>query len=526
MPGYEEGGYGGFPGMSGGQQNTNALSNIASGVSRPDSFSSVGAVKALLYADTVSVVHFNLNRIDYEGLSSYLDELVDKGAGSIQSDDKYRVELREYQKKQLKSSFKRLLSTIQNATVKLLFKNKIDEYYVISYANSDSQIMGATIVAIPTEGLKDAEIKSALDSFAKEEKPITIFERYGFIIGVIKHDAEKPLDVSAIDARYKSKLAQSQVSAYGSYSSQPNGNRNASGSGSFGGSNSNAAQTLKDYAKEISDAQDRNRAESRREVLPRVRNRFENPATEKESEAYARGLALADGAAIAYVATKPENLLSAFNSDSDDSASSPFAGLGLKSAPKNSDDSFDDNDVVGSLKDTVQKGIPSSDLSYVSIAISLVGSPRLVAFLGYKNEGDATNNAKAIDAVLKASKLIAQSGVQKAIQESGLDASKINLNPIVNAVFDGLAPKVSGSDVALVLDLEPIKANAAVLVPLLGGVETKSSQEMESDTIDWSLGDKEKTDKSDRSDDDSDDLFDDEKQDKNDNSEDEDDPFA
>ena len=52
-----------------------------------------------------------------------------------------------------------------------------------------------------------------------------------------------------------------------------------------------------------------------------------------------------------------------------------------------------------------------------------------------------------------------------------------------------LINETENADLAVVLNLEPIKTNAALFMPLLGGVETKSQQEMESDTIDWSLGD-------------------------------------
>ena len=130
--------------------------------------------------------------------------------------------------------------------------------------------------------------------------------------------------------------------------------------------------------------------------------------------------------------------------------------------------------------------------------------------------------------------------IQDQIAKSSADGKNVDLSPVINTVFDGLKPRVSNADVAVVLDLEPIKANAALFMPLLGGVETKSQQEMESDTIDWSLGENAGTD-DENADVDEDDLFDDDadvdaddgevedsadEQDSEEEEDEEDDPFA
>ena len=537
----------GYPGAMGGNQQTAALSNIGSGVTRPSGFSSVGAVQALLYGDAVSVVHFNFGKIDYEGLSAFVDELVDKGAGSVRSDDKYRVDLREYQKKQLKSSFKNFLSVVQNAIVKNMFQNNLDEIYLITYVSDDNKVLGSSILAFPTAGLSDADVKAAINSISEDLdfEPYSVFVRYGFIIAVIEHDAAKPFDSSEIDARYQAKNLQSQNRAYGSYSAS--GRNGASGGmndgygatpsplgGSGMGANDRSSQSamLRDYQNEIQEARERNRTESRRETLPRIRNRFAKPATEEESAPFMRGLSLADGAAISLVAKDVGELTSLLDSvtGSDQGAPSPFAGLGAGKSAKKSSES---DDTIASIKEAFDEQSVESDVKSLTLALSLVGSPRVVAFLGFDDEEAAKKGAKSLETALKVVRPIVVAAVQEQIAQSNADAKNVDLSPIINAVFDELAPRVSNADLAVVLNLEPIKTNAALFMPLLGGVETKSQQEMESDTIDWSLGENGAND-ADDADVGEDDLFDDDSSvddaddssDEGEEEEEEDDPFA
>ena len=527
---------GGSPMDAQGNQRVATITNLASGISRPDNYSSINSVQALIYADTAVVLHFNFGKIDYEGLSAFVDEVVDKGAGSVRSDDKYRVQLREYQKTELKSSFKTFLSTLQNGIVKNFFKNNIDEVYFIEYVSSDNNVLGARIMAIPTDGLSDADVKSTIDALEERFDPITIFVRYGFIIAVIEHDSEVPLDTSEIEALYESKLLQSQNRAYGAYSA-PSGNNNngygatngfgnslspSSGTSMNGGAN-NMSQELRKLENQISEAKEKNKSESRRNVLPRIRNRFAKPASESDAAKFMRGLKFSDGAAIAIVFRNREGMSSLLSeAGSDQFASSPFAGLGLgkKSSSK---DGFEPNEVLDSFKETLDEHDPDADASCITVSISLVGSPRIITFMGFANENEAKNCEKSVNLLLVAFKPMVLKYIQDALANTDSNSDKVDLSPLVNAIFDGLKPRVSGSDVAVVLDLEPIKTHAAAFMPLLGGVETKSQQEMESETIDWSLGKNNDA----KASEDSDDLFDDEEEtEKQDDSSESDDPFG
>lgn len=509
----------GYPGAQGNQQGS-SLSNIGSGITRPASFSSVGAVRALLYGDAVSVVHVNYGKIDYEGLTAFFDEVVDKGAGSVRSDDKYRVDLREYQKTRLKSSFKSFLGVVQNAIVKKLFQNHIDEVYFISYGSDKDDVLGATIAAIPTAGLSEAEVKAAIDSISDSFQPYSIFVRYGFIVAVVKHDAAKPLDTSEIDARFQAKILQSQNKSYGSYSASGAGASNGYNAGSGSGMSSPGSSSmgatgrnsqdglLRDYQTEIQEATEKNRAESRRSTLPRIRNRFAKPASEEESAPFMQGLQLGDGVALSVVVKDMGELSSLLEltNDSDQNVASPFAGLGVSKPTKTQSDS---EGTFSSIREAFDEQDADGNVKSMTIALSLVGTPRLIAFLGFENENEAQNGAKSIEAALKLVKPIVVAAIQEQITKSSAGGQAVDLSPMLNAVFDELKPRVSNADLALVLNFEPIKSNAPLFMPLLGGVETKSAKEMESETIDWNLGKGEENSAS--SDDvDESDLFDDE----------------
>ncbi|MBQ5789430.1 MAG: hypothetical protein IIW01_04000, partial [Thermoguttaceae bacterium] len=148
-PGYPSstppGGYG--PGANG--QDPNAMQNVPSGIKRSD-ISSVVPLQALLYSDVDAVFRFNFAKIDYVGLNDFFGEIVDKGVGSIQSSDSYRVKLRDHQKSELKASFREMLASLQNFATKNLFANKIDEIYVLEYNVDANDYTRA--VAIPTDG--------------------------------------------------------------------------------------------------------------------------------------------------------------------------------------------------------------------------------------------------------------------------------------------------------------------------------------------------------------------------------------
>ncbi|MBR2003379.1 MAG: hypothetical protein IJ991_04270, partial [Thermoguttaceae bacterium] len=158
-----------------GQQDPNALQNVPSGIKRSD-VSSVVPLQALLYSDVDEVYRVNLAKIDYVGLNDFFGEIVDKGVGSIQSDDSYRVKLRDYQKSELKSSFRAMLAALQNFATQNVFANKIDEVYLVNYAANGQD--ATTVVAVPTDGLSEADQKLALDKLETKLKPVTIFNRY------------------------------------------------------------------------------------------------------------------------------------------------------------------------------------------------------------------------------------------------------------------------------------------------------------------------------------------------------------
>jgi len=59
-----------------------------------------------------------------------------------------------------------------------------------------------------------------------------------------------------------------------------------------------------------------------------------------------------------------------------------------------------------------------------------------------------------------------------------------DLKPLIDVLFDALKPQTAGSKVAVVLDLNVFKENPTALLPLFGGVESKTADEQEADVWD------------------------------------------
>ena len=465
-----------------GQQDPNALQNVPSGIKRSD-VSSVVPLQALLYSDVDQVFRVNFAKIDYVGLNDFFGEIVDKGVGSIRSDDSYRVKLRDYQKSELKSSFRAILAALQNFATQQLFANKIDELYLVNYAVGGTD--ATTVVAVPTDGLSDADQKLALEKLEKQLKPITLFNRYGFIVAVVDHkNAVKP-NLQAIQAQFlaqaRTQLAQNGASSAANYA--------GSGSSAYG---SNGSQTIagvpndlnlpdglyRDYAAAVDEAQTNAKTESRKKVLPFVRRRFEKPAD--AGSPFFDALKQTDGTALALVvdadgvqAGLKNSAKKASQADVASVLSGSFAGSDADADEEKAFDleSFASQPAFDNFKTT-------------TVAASLVGSPKLAVIVAFDSPETAKKSADAADAALKLAKpLVAQQVV--AATKGNADA---DLTPLVDAVFDGLKPQTAGSKVAFVLDLDVLKQNATALLPLFGGVESKSAQEMESDEVDWDLG--------------------------------------
>lgn len=467
---------------SGAQQAQKGLVNIPSGIQRPGNYSSNNAVKALLYQDASSVLHVCLNKIDYESLSSFVNEIVDKGAGSVRSDDKYRVQLREFQKTDLQNSFQSLLSSLQSTITQSAFKKNIDEFYCVKYVSSDPKKMGCVILAIPTAGLSDAQVCDVMDLLGEQNYVLTIFKRYGFVIAVVSHDSAIPLDLDEIDAKYQERMEKSVEAEYGSYSAGSSSDSSNSQKNSF-------TAISEDYLNEVKAAQESNKTASRKEVLPRVRNRFSSPATEDEAKALSEGLQLGEGCAVTISVKNLDSIkdLLASSASSEASADLPFAGLGSASDDSSASSPLDLGSLskMLSLKDDSSATLPKCDA--ITVAISLVGSPKLALIQSFEQEDSAKSFSTAVDAALTLAKPMLLKTINEAV--ASLETTEpVDFTALVDDIFKDLKPQTSGNKVAVVLNLEPLKNNASLFMPLMGAVETKSEKEAESDEIDWSLG--------------------------------------
>lgn len=466
-----------------GQQDPNALQNVPSGIKRSD-VSSVVPLQALLYSDVDAVFRFNLAKIDYVGLNDFFGEIVDKGVGSIRSDDSYRVKLRDYQKSELKASFRALLTSLQDYATKNFFANKIDEVYVVEY-NIDADDY-TRVVAVPTDGLSDADQKLALEQLESLLKPISLFNRYGFIVAVLDHqNAVKP-DLQTIQAKFLAQ-AQAQLAQNGASSAASYAGSSGSGSQTIAGVPNalNLPESLyRDYAAAVEEAQTNAKTESRKKVLPYVRRRFEKPAD--AGSPFFDALKQTDGAALA-ISLNPDGLQTLTKADAKTKNTTDAATLLSGSFAGSKADAAKEKafDLENLASQSYVKGFKTA-----TVAASLVGSPKLAVIVAFDSPDAAKKSADAANAALTLAKPLA---AQQLIAATKGDA-EADLSPIVDAVFDGIKPQTAGSKVAFVLDLDILKQNATALVPLFGGVETKSAQEMESDDVDWNLGAEENAD--------------------------------
>ncbi len=479
------------------------LTTQGSGIARSDVSSAV-RVQALLYSDVVTVGRINLTKIDYAGLNDFVGAIVDKGVGAIQSNDEYRVKLREYQRSSIKSSFENMLRTAQSAVSQKFYQNKIDDIYLIDYKDE------TTIFAFPTDGLSEADQKTLIDAVADDAKPFAIFNRYGFVVAVVEHPNGKSVDVEALQAKYRLRAlamnAAQQNAGFGGAAPQlgasPSLGPGSAGSGSAQGNELGLPDAIfAEYQKELK-AAEKAQADSRKEVLPFVRRRFANPATAEEAAKFADALKQVDGAAFTYVgvdaAATIKRVENAGLGAQSDAAAEAEAEMIADSFSEDGDVVFDANDaesgaapfispgVVKSLFADAEGSYASSGLQTTTLAVSLVGSPRVVAILAFDKPESATAGAANIEKALETTKPLATAWAASLAQNE--NAEDLDLSPLVDGIFDGLKPQIVGSKVATTLDLDVLKERADVLLPLFGGVEAKSAEEMEADSIDWNLG--------------------------------------
>lgn len=477
--------------MAGSQQQSAGLTNRNSGIKRTEN--SLGRVQALLYPDAVNVLHANLVKIDYEGISAFVDEVVDQAGGTVQSSDQYRVDLREYQKSQVKSSFKALASTFQNALVKECFDKKIDEIYRITYQNGKDP--GCVIYAVPIDGLSAEDQNTALEALDSRFSPIATFKRFGFIIAVTDHDSAIKPDLENIQAKYLAKAEEAQKNVYGAYSVSGNrgnayGLTGASGINTMlgGAATQNANpqnQLLSEYLEEVEAAKKAARVESRSKALPFVRKRFSAPADSGDLTGLLEALTIGDGAFLTFATVGNADIEAQLSQDATDSdIASPFAGLG-SSAVQTGDK---EKDELSTAVLEVVKGNGSVNSQNVTIALSLVGTPKLLYVAKYSDADVAKDCADVFTGALAAVKTIVKDNVDKQIQESEIEEA-VDFTPVIDDIFNALRPEVKDSKVAVMIDLDVLKKNAAAFMPLLGGKEAKTAVELESESIDWSVAD-------------------------------------
>jgi len=466
---YPSSDYGGY-----GQQDPNALQNVPSGIKRSD-VSSVVPLQALLYGDVTAVARVNFAKVDYVGLNEFVETVVDKGVGSLKSGDRYRDQLRDWQKGDLKAAVKSFLVEAQNIATKKFFANKIDEAYVLVYDldGSDSTVA----LAFPTDGLSDADVKTLVDYIGswEENKPIATFNRFGFVVAVTTHRNAVRVNVKEIENGYRNRALTEGTQGQGAGNYGGAANYASSGYAGYGSQNANGLpeNLQREMTAEIKAAREDARTESIKKCGAAIKARFQKPA-EAGSPVF-DALKQTDGAALAIVL-----------------ASNDLSGLKEKLAPAKTE--TPESVLAGSFADaeTDAKETPAlvqfidkaSELEFIggfdtlTLAASLVGSPKLAVVAAFDSPEKAKASADAVNGALTAGKLTAPVLLAEQMKTSG------DLKPLIDVLFDALKPQTAGSKVAVVLDLNVFKENPTALLPLFGGVESKTADEQEADVWD------------------------------------------
>lgn len=466
-------GYGSSDPYGANGQNANALQNVPSGIKRSD-VSSVVPLQALLYGDVTAVARFNFAKVDYAGLNEFVETVVDKGVGSLKSGDRYRDQLRDWQKGDLKAAVKSFLVEAQNIASKTFFANKIDEAYVFVYDldGSDSTVA----LAFPTDGLSDADVKTLVDYIGSwEVKPIATFNRFGFVVAVMNHRNAAHVNVSEIKKGYQNRALTEGTQGQGAGNYGGAANYASSGYAGYGSQNANGLpdNLQREMDAEIKAAREDARTESIKKCGAAIKARFQKPA-EAGSPIF-DALKQTDGAAVAIVL-----------------ASNDLASHKEKLAPAKTETpesvlagSFADADADAKETPALVQFIDKADeleglagFQTLTLAASLVGSPKLAVVAAFDAPEKAQASADSLNAALTAGKLTAPVLLAQKAKTSG------DLKPLIDVVFDALKPQTAGSKVAVVLDLNVFKENPTALLPLFGGVESKTADEQEADVWD------------------------------------------
>ncbi|MBQ9128026.1 MAG: hypothetical protein IJY15_09750, partial [Thermoguttaceae bacterium] len=419
---YPSSDYGGY-----GQQDPNALQNVPSGIKRSD-VSSVVPLQALLYDDVTAVARFNFAKVDYVGLNEFAETVVDKGVGSLKSGDRYRDQLRDWQKGDLKAAVKSFLVEAQNIATKKFFANKIDEAYVLVYDldGSDSTVA----LAFPTDGLSDADVKTLVDYIGswEENKPIATFNRFGFVVAVTNHRNAVRVNVKEIEKGYQNRaLAEgTQGQGAGNYGAA---NYASSGYAGYGSQNANGLpdNLQREMDAEIKVARETARKDSIQKCGAAIKARFQKPA-EAGSPVF-NALKQTDGAAVAMVLASNDlaNLKEKLAPEKPKTPESILAG----SFADADSDAEEKTPAFITFLDQVDSIEGLSGFQTLTLAASLVGSPKLAVVVAFDAPEKAQAAADQFNKTLTAGKLAAPVFLAEQLKTSGAD-----LAPLVDLLFD------------------------------------------------------------------------------------------
>ncbi len=423
------------PGGPGGPGGSNTVSG-------PPTVSDKGAIgiQALIYGDTYSILRIDFTKIDYEMIDKFMNDFIHNAIGSVVNKDKYLVKLREKQKEDIKNGISNMLKKLRVEIENSMWKNGIGEMYYIVYGNSSEY---TTCLVYPSDGLSDSEKNGLINEIDKRYSPVTTFERFGFIIAVTSDSVankaiEKEEEVHLLKQKGQGNQGQNMMAA----------------------SNKSATASNEEEDDEDADVETDPVKLRRQLIVPKIHDRFMNPS-DKKNEMVTEALLTTRGSAITFVIKDEAAFLESISNFKKNGLDMPDIGI---------------KNVI-----TTNKG----SFKWATFNVSLVDSPSFIFLMNFKDTKSASDMNNAFTEAIAGM----QSGINTSIEAS---LKKMNLpfvsNPfavMLGTFFKEIKPKYSGNQLAIQFNFSTLKKNAAMFIPIFGGVPSKPPKKGGDKEFDW-----------------------------------------
>ncbi len=406
-----------------------------------NSNASAASVRALLYPDLVSVTRFDTRRVNFPGLKQFAADFINGAIGNIVDEDKYLVSLRKTQKENIINGIDSYLDRVSR-DFKILNAAGVGEFYRLYYEEGTDFCLA---YAYPISG----EASQSIISLVSRDKPITCFERFGFLIVVYDHSQKVAVD-----------------------------------------KNATAKKTDEEDEEDEEEKTIDPMIEKRKQTLPSIRARFKNPAKEnaktgKYLDHAAEALVYTDGSSISMVFPTNEKFLASI--DFCKANGLEFPDTELKAALEKNQKAFQWATFNVSLTGGVQKKVEapakkSADEAGTDEEDAAIKAepadpacPKIVLYMKYASPNGASEFAKAFNESVNGMRTGLNTLIDTQIKDLKLPFVSNPFDPMLGLLFNQLKPVTKGGELSVVFDCETLLENAKLFVPVFGGIPVKGS---------------------------------------------------